>query len=139
MAEGIVRHVLAQKAKDAQSMDIDSAGVSDWHQGEPPDQRAQDICLERGIDIRGQKSRPIDRNDFHHFDLILAMDQSNLDALHHSAPPDGKAKIKLMLDYAPELNLKNVPDPYSHGRENFAAIFDMLNQAIKNMLIEEKL
>jgi len=130
-AEGILRGLMG----DA-DIEVDSAGTSGWHDGNPPDPRAMATAVKRGYDLSGQRSRKITVNDFREFDLILAMDEENLSDLNAIRPPDGRAQLKLFLDYAPDQPLREVPDPYySHG---FDGVFDLLEEASRGLLAELK-
>ena len=129
MAEGVMA-----KLADGHRLALDSAGISDWHEGEPPDQRAQAICAQHGIDIGQQKSRPVCAEDFDRFDLMLAMDKSNLSALKQMRPKGARAKIELFLSYAPDLKDQEVPDPYYGGQRGFANVLAMIEQAAAGVL-----
>ncbi|MGB0369245.1 MAG: low molecular weight protein-tyrosine-phosphatase, partial [Flavobacteriales bacterium] len=74
MAEGILKHKAQLQGLD---VFIDSAGTSNWHQGEKPDGRAMEEMRMNGIDISNQASRPFSVLDFDNFDHILVMDTSN--------------------------------------------------------------
>src|SRR5262249_54986300 len=102
IAEGVFRHTARQRGF-SKDFTIDSAGLGSWHIGNPPDDRAQAAMRLRGIDISGQRARRISLADFEQFDLILAMDRTNRNALLKLAPKEYHHKIKLFLDYAPNL------------------------------------
>jgi len=48
--------VFAKMAEEAglSALDIDSAGTSGWHKGEPPDRRSREAGMERGYSFEGQ-------------------------------------------------------------------------------------
>ena len=94
------------------ALEIDSAGTADYHIGAPPDLRSQRAAQRRGIDISGLRARQVTEDDFVRFDLILAMDRQNLRELEAMKPANSRASLKLFLEYAPDLNLRDVPDPY---------------------------
>jgi len=129
MAEGVV----AKRAK-RQKLSLDSAGISDWHEGAPPDKRAQAIFAQYGIDISKQRSRSVQPEDIDRFDLILAMDRSNLKALTHMRPKHARAEIKLFLSYAPDLEAQEVPDPYYESEGGFANVLAMIERAAEGLL-----
>src|SRR5271165_4317239 len=79
-AEGVLRATAARVAPQLR-LEVDSAGTADYHIGSAPDPRSQRAALGRGIDISGLRARQVTAEDFLRFDLILAMDQSNLRAL----------------------------------------------------------
>lgn len=121
LAEGILK---AQAAARGARLAVDSAGISNYHEGEPPHHGSIDIARERGVSIDDQRSRPVRPADFHDFDWLLAMDTSNKNALLHMAPPGfDRSRVKLLLDFA-EFGPRDVPDPYYTG--GFGEVFDLI-------------
>lgn len=135
MAEGVFRRV-AEDAGQAHLFEIDSAGMGDWHKGQAPDHRAQKAALSRGVDISGQSARKVELEDFEDFDLILAMDGSNISDLNEIAPLAARHKIRRFLDFAPHLDEDDVPDPYYGGEEGFDRALDLIEAAAKGLLAE---
>ncbi|MFN3876093.1 MAG: low molecular weight protein-tyrosine-phosphatase [Flavobacteriales bacterium] len=134
MAEGVLRH-LAQARGIA--IATDSAGTGDYHVGEPPDRRAQAAMRRQGLDISDLRARQFVAEDYDRFDLLLAMDESNLLNMLRLAPTPAHArKARLIMDYAPELGLREVPDPYYGGVEGFDLVHRMLHAACSNLLDE---
>lgn len=133
-AEGVLRHRLAQVGLDRR-VEVDSAGLADWHVGQPPDSRAMDRANARGYDIGAQRARAFAGRDFGHFDLILAMDQGHLSELARRRPPEARARIHLFLDYAglakrgPE-----VPDPYYGGLADYDLALDLIEPGVEGLI-----
>ena len=136
-AEGVLRHLVAKEAPDL-SIEIDSAGTADYHIGAPPDSRSQRAALRRGIDLSGLRARQVTQDDFSRFDLILAMDRDNLRELQAMKPGDSRAALKLFLEYAPELNLHDVPDPYYRDASAFEEVLDLTSAASRGLLAKLK-
>jgi protein-tyrosine phosphatase len=132
-AEGVLRHMVAQAAPHLK-IEIDSAGTADYHIGAPPDLRSQRAAERRGIDISGLRARQVTQGDFAHFDLILAMDRENLRELEAMKPADSRASLKLFLEYAPDLNLRDVPDPYYRDAGAFDEVLDLTTAAARGLL-----
>jgi len=132
-AEGIFSHLVKQEAL-SHLIEIDSAGTHAYHVGNPPDRRAQATALKRGIDLSRQTARRVDVVDFEVFDYILAMDQDNLLDLQEICPEEHMHKIQLFLEYAPHLNIKEVPDPYYGGPGGFDRVLDMVETAAEGLL-----
>ncbi|NKB76137.1 MAG: low molecular weight phosphotyrosine protein phosphatase [Gammaproteobacteria bacterium] len=133
-AEGIFRG-LVEKQGLQKLIHADSAGTGAWHIGNAPDQRAQETALARNIVLGGLKARQVELSDFLNFNLIIAMDSQNLANLDRLAG-DHKNKLHLMLDFAPKLETRDVPDPY-YGTETengFDAVFDMIETASVGLL-----
>jgi protein-tyrosine phosphatase len=127
LAEGILRHVAADDL-----VDVDSAGTGGWHIGDPPDRRSIAVARKHGVDIARQRCRKVDASDFEPFDLILAMDRSNLANLRAMAPPAAQHKLHLFLDYTLGVD-RDVPDPYYKGPEGFETVYDMLLQGCRSL------
>ena len=132
-AEGVLRHLAAKEAPGL-ALDIDSAGTADYHIGAAPDPRSQRAALKRGIDISGLQARQVAADDFARFDLILAMDAENLRELRAMQPRDSRAAVKRFLDYAPDLGLRDVPDPYYGDAAAFEEVLDLTTAASRGLL-----
>lgn len=132
-AEAVFRHLLAQ-SQAGPDIEVDSAGIGDWHIGEPPDQRAQAAARRRGLDMSRIRARQIVHEDFALFDLILAMDRQNLAELKRRAPAQYRERVRLFLEFAPELETLEVPDPYYGGDAGFEAVLDLAEQAARGLL-----
>jgi protein-tyrosine phosphatase len=132
-AEGVLRHLAAGEAPRL-ALHIDSAGTGDYHIGAPPDLRSQRAALRRGIDISDLRARQVSKEDFERFDLILAMDRENLSELQALRPADSRAALKLFLEYAPELKLRDVPDPYYRDARGFEEVLDLTTAASRGLL-----
>ncbi len=113
-------------------LEIDSAGTSGWHDGNPSDPRASAEAAKRGIDMSYIRSRKVVPGDFDRFDLIVAMDTQNLRDLKAVQPAGSAAKLVKLLDYAPELGVSDVPDPYYE--DNFPEVLDMIELACGRLL-----
>lgn len=138
-AEGVFRHAVKQAGLDRR-ITIDSAGTADWHTGKAPDPRTIKAAAKRGYDLSALRARQAVADDFHAFDLILAMDKSNLANLQAIRPANGKAELAL---YLPRMGqtVQEVPDPYYGGADGFEQVLDLLEQASATLLdeIKEKL
>jgi protein-tyrosine phosphatase len=127
-AEGVFREQVRVSKLDL-DVEIDSAGTHAYHVGEPPDPRATQAALNRGIDLSAQRARAVDTSDFRQFDFILAMDDDNLELLERMQPQDSTAKVSLLLDFCPDAETAHVPDPYYGGPSGFETVLDLLETA----------
>jgi protein-tyrosine phosphatase len=109
LAEAAMRSAAQAAGLD---LEIDSAGTGDWHVGHAPDRRAQAVARAHGDDVSGLRARQVDESDFRRFDLIFALDRSNLAALRAIEPADGTARLELLLDAVPGREGEDVHDPY---------------------------
>ncbi|MCB0767566.1 MAG: low molecular weight phosphotyrosine protein phosphatase [Flavobacteriales bacterium] len=136
MAEGILRDMIGKHGLD---WSTDSAGTGDYHVGEQPDKRAMKAMLDHDIDISDLRARQLRASDFDAFDVLLAMDASNLQNMRRLAPSKEHAlKARLMMDHAPDHALREVPDPYFGGDEGFEEVYQMLTIACANLIDDVK-
>ncbi len=127
MAEGILRKKLEERDIEAE---VDSAGTSNYHIGEGPDERSIKTAYRHGIDITMQRGRQFSVKDFDDFDEIYAMDTSNLDNILSLARNEqDKQKVQLVLDMLYPGEEMSVPDPYYGGDEGFEHVFQLLDKA----------
>ncbi|TCP63047.1 protein-tyrosine phosphatase [Rhodovulum bhavnagarense] len=129
-AEGVFA---ALAARAGAAVEIDSAGTGGWHVGDSPDARAQAAAMARGYDLGGLRARQVLPEDFERFDLILAMDRSNMAALEQMRPAGNATPVRLFLDYA-DSTYEEVPDPYYDG--GFNLVLDLVEQAARGVLTE---
>ncbi len=133
-AEGVLRHKL-REAGLADQVEVASAGTGEWHIGKAPDKRSQAAAKLRGYDLSAQRARQVTRADFATYDLILAMDQSNLRNLKAMQPAKAKAELDLFLRRY-DAPVDEVPDPYYDGDQGFEQVLDLIERA-SDLLVSE--
>ena len=112
----------------------DSAGTINAHAGNPPDSRMQRAGRNRSIPFFGQ-SRKYRASDFEEFDLILAMDHSNLADLQAAWPhSDCRAELKLFGHFVNPESPPEVPDPYYGGAQGFDIVLDMVEEGCDRLI-----
>jgi protein-tyrosine phosphatase len=132
-AEAVFRTLAAREAPEL-TLSIESAGTAAYHVGSAPDTRAQAAARRRGYDMAGLRARTVERRDFERFDLILAMDRSNWSALRRLAPAAARDRVRLFLEFAPEADVEEVPDPYYGGANGFEEVMDLIEAASRGLL-----
>ena len=134
-AEEVMRTILRREGLDKQ-VEVDSAGLISYHQGEEADPRMRAHAARRGYHIT-HLSRPVRMTDFEEFDLIIGMDDSNIARLHNLAPSlEAEEKIHRMTEYCTHIVADHVPDPYYEGAEGFELVLDMLEEGCRNLLAD---
>ncbi|CAK14465.1 low molecular weight protein-tyrosine-phosphatase [Pseudomonas entomophila] len=135
-AEGVLRHQL-EVAGLADVVQVASAGTGDWHVGKAPDSRTRKAALARGYDLSCQRAQQVKAEHFAQFDLVLAMDKSNLRNLQALRPHNAKGELDLFLRrYGAALD--EVPDPYYGGAEGFEQVLDLIEAACRELVVEIK-
>ncbi|MDO9184696.1 MAG: low molecular weight protein-tyrosine-phosphatase [Bacteroidia bacterium] len=127
LAEGILRDKAEKLNLD---ITIDSAGTSNYHIGQHPDNRTVLNAKQHGIDISKLKGRQFQVEDFDKFDTIFVMDSSNYsDVISLARNENDKSKVELILNRVyPNSNMA-VPDPYFGGEQGFETVFILLEKA----------
>jgi low molecular weight protein-tyrosine phosphatase len=137
-AEGVMRGLLREAGLE-DAIELDSAGTGGWHAGEPPDARAAEAALRRGVRLEGA-ARQVVPEDFERFDLLVAMDRENLGELLAVAPGEEAAeKVRLLREFDPasrDAADLDVPDPYYGGDRGFERVLDLVTAACRGLLDE---
>tara|TARA_R110000782_G_scaffold20675_18_gene55890 strand:+ start:2364 stop:2840 length:477 start_codon:yes stop_codon:yes gene_type:complete len=131
LAEGIFIH-LARERGVLDRFRVDSCGTGGWHAGERADPRSIAVAAKYGIELPSIARKFDPRHDPVDFHWLIPMDRQNhRDLLDHGVPGE---KLRLMLDYHPELKSGEVPDPYYGGPDGFDKVYEMLRIASERML-----
>lgn len=133
LAEGIFQKLL-EEAGLAEEVLVDSAGTHPFHEGRPLDERTLKVARERGIDLSYKRARQVVLGDFEEFDQILAADEQVYRTLLAMAPRRHHPKLGFLLDYAPHLKTRTIPDPYYGPQEHFYRVLDMIEDACRGLL-----
>ena len=127
---------MVNQANLADHFFIDSAGTIGFHQGNEPDGRMQDAMRKRKIPIIG-RSRQINKSDLEDFDLILAMDNSNLmDAQSLDTKRQRHDKIKCFAEYCADPTIMEIPDPYYGYDDGFEIVLDLIEEGCQQLLVD---
>jgi protein-tyrosine phosphatase len=135
-AEGAMR-ALVREAGLADEIEVDSAGTGSWHVGSSPDRRATRAARARGIALEGA-AREVRSEDFEDFDLLIAMDGSNLRALRQLAPTEeARSKVRLLREFDPaDPRPADVPDPYYGASGGFEEVLDLVQASCEGLLAQ---
>lgn len=125
---------LAAEAGLTQPFEVDCAGTHAHPLGERPDPRAALALARHGYEMGRARSRKIAEQDFHAFDLILAMDIVNLTELRRLCPVDQIHKLHLLLNFAEGLEGVEVPDPYYGNQEGFEHVLALCEAGARGLI-----
>lgn len=138
IAQGVFEDLVRSEGLQEQIIS-DSAGTLSYHAGSPPDRRARKAASARGIDLESQRARQITPEDMREFDYVVVMDRGNYEEVLPLARRDGaSARFGMFLDYAPELEEDEIPDPYFGDGDGFERAMDLAEAASKGMLADIK-
>ncbi|MEM9901506.1 MAG: low molecular weight protein-tyrosine-phosphatase [Pseudomonadota bacterium] len=129
-AEGIAR---AKAAAVGLTVEVDSAGTSDWHIGAPPDTRMQAAAAAAGYDLSPLRARQFTPADFAGFNVIYAMDRKNLAAIESQRPAGAETPVRLFRSADPKGGT-DVPDPYYEG--GFDGVVDLIERTLDRILAD---
>lgn len=131
MAEAVFGHKVREQGLE-KSISVDSAGTGEWHIGEIPHEGTRHLLSTKEIDYSGIVARKIQRSDLQNFDYLIAMDADNLHALKRIAGNKATGKIAKLLDFVPEAEASDVPDPYYTG--NFDQVYRLVEEGCDRLL-----
>jgi protein-tyrosine phosphatase len=138
MAEALFRHKVREAGLES-AIQIDSAGTGDWHVGQQPHEGTRRILDQYQISYKDMQARQFKAADFDEFDVIVAMDASNVRNMEQLAGAGTKVKIHKLLEFLPGYPTTDVPDPYFTG--NFQEVYEMVDRSCDGLLawlLEEK-
>ncbi|KAI0830728.1 phosphotyrosine protein phosphatase [Trametes gibbosa] len=135
IGEAVLKHVAKERGLD---LTVDSAGTSNYHIGEDPDDRSVAVCRQSASRLQFEvpikhAARQVKADDFRRFTHILAADEANLRGLERVRPRDATADVRLWGAY---LDNKPIPDPYYGGVKGFEEVY---HQCVKlsNAFLDE--
>jgi len=130
LAHGIAQNI---SNRDKLSYEIDSAGTSDWHEGEAPCQDSITIAQTHNIDISKQHSRIITEDDIVKYTHVVAMDKQNKADMESF----GFKNVYLLGNFG-GYEGKDVPDPYfftgNHVLDGFEKVYTMVETCVEELI-----
>jgi protein-tyrosine phosphatase len=138
LAQGIFQDLVNREKLD-QKIFVSSAGTGNWHIGSLPDKRMRQTAQSKGIKLTS-RAQQFQSQDFNQFNLVLAMDHSNLARLIEIAPSNlHQDKLMLFRSFDPESNgEQDVPDPYYGGAKGFDEVYQMVKRTCPKILAYTK-
>jgi protein-tyrosine phosphatase len=132
MAAAVLRHELEQAGLS--HVQVSSAGTGGWHVGDPADRRARAALERRGYPTE-HEARQFEPHWFDEHDLVIAMDRSNVRELRRVAPSRQHVeRIRLLLEFDPDAESLDIPDPYYGGASEFDDVLAQLESACRGLV-----
>ena len=133
LAESVFRHLARERGVE-ELFEIDSAGTSGYHDGDPPDPRSVATARARGVEVCGE-SRKLTARDLQHFDYVIAMDRENrANIARVQAAGGGGARVHLLREWDAQGGRPDVPDPYNGGERGFEEVHDIVERSCAALL-----
>ena len=120
MAEVLLRERLHDRG-----VVVESAGLAPLA-GKPVDQAAAAVLANHGLEADGHCARKLTPELLASADLVLAMDQRQLAAIHAIAP-EARGRTFLLGRWIGDVD---VPDPYGQERDVFEDTFALIRRAV---------
>jgi protein-tyrosine phosphatase len=125
---------LIRKQQLEHVIEVDSAGTHSWNIGSSPDLSSQKTAEKYGIDLSQLRARRVVKEDYEYYDYIVAMDKSNLANMLAECEEYNRHKLKLLLDYADNTEITEIPDPYGEGMDGFETVYGLIEQGCLGLL-----
>ena len=126
-AEAVIR---AKALAAGLDVDVDSAGTSTYHLDEPPHPQSIQAGARRGYTVTG-RGRQLQSDDFHSFDLIVTMDDTNLENVRRVAPADATSTVVALMDF---VGGGEVPDPWGKPDSAYDHMYDLIEKAVDGLI-----
>lgn len=132
LAEAIFNHKIRELGLTG-VFRADSSGTSNYHIGEPPDERTIGNARKNGVAIK-HKGRQLTAGDLDEYDHVFAMDNNNYNSISRLSDGSARARIGLIREFDPLTKGGEVPDPYFGGERGFQEVFEILDRSIENLI-----
>lgn len=129
MAEFVMKQLVKDEGLEGY-FEIASAATSTEEIGNPVYPPARRKLAEHGISCEGKTARQITRQDYNHYDYVIAMDRNNLRNLNRMFGDDTEHKISLLRDYTHRPG--DVADPWYTG--DFEATWRDVSEGCRALL-----
>lgn len=133
MAEAVFSD-LAEKKGLKGAFNVDSAGTGDWHTGDLPHPGTRKILEEHQICYRGITARQIRKEDWKHFDYLIAMDKQTMTDLREWKKIKGNPSIFRLMEHCEDAEKLDIPDPYFTG--DFIETYQLVKAGCHDLLEE---
>ena len=124
LAEGVAKSRVKALGLE---VEIDSAGLSTYHNGEAPCHLSIKIAKKQGIDISKQYSQHVSEFDLPSYDLVVALDENNKQELLAM----GLTNVKKMGDFG--FNGRDVADLYYEPFKE-DEVWEMISVGVEEIL-----
>ena len=131
MAEFVMKKMV-EDAGRTDEFEIASAATSTDEIGNPVYPPARQKLAENGIGCKGKTARQMTRADYDYYDMIIAMDHSNLRNIQYIIGRDDAGKVSLLMDHTDTPH--DVADPWYTG--NFDATWNDVTKGCAALLEE---
>ena len=128
MAEAVFQK-LVDEAGLTQLIQVDSAGIGNWHTGEMAHEGTRRVLAKHDIPYTG-RARQVSAADLQPKAYIIAMDASNVADLQRRF--GSHPHLHRLLDFASNSSTHDVPDPYYTGA--FDLVYDLVDKGCRGLL-----
>lgn len=132
-AQAVLQHKLGEQGLQ-ERVKVESAATHDYNVEEQADIRSQKHATRRGYDLSDFRARLLRLEDFERFDLILAMDASNMQVLQMRCPPTHKSRLQYFSVYLGAHRHQSVPDPFYGDERDFEEVLDQIEEGCDAIL-----
>ncbi len=136
-AEAVLQRSLVDAGLASEVL-VDSAGTTDWHEGERAQEFSRSVGAHRGCDV-GHRSRPFVDHDFDRFDLLLVMDGSHerwlLDRASRRGNRLGVGTLRYLRSFDPLCTpTTGLDDPWGGPVAAYERMYDEIESAIPGLV-----
>lgn len=132
MAEAVTKHIAA-RAGLADRVTVESAGIGDFHVGETADPRTERALRASGYDLGDHRAKQFQPDWLELFDLVVALDKGQKRALKAMASQNVRSRVKLLMRFDPEADIRDVPDPYYSDEPFFTEVLRQIESACEKL------
>jgi len=142
MAEAVLRGLLDEEGL-GHAVEVDSAGTTSWHVGDPADRRAVTTLREAGYDGSAHRAQAFERSWLADRDLVVALDSGHLDELRAlAAGGPHETKVRLLRSFTEDGDGVagdgdgdlDVADPYHGSAADFERVLAQVEAGCRGII-----
>lgn len=134
IAEVLLRRMVEDEGL-ADDVVVTSAGTGAWHVGGPMDPGSAAVLRARGLDPDTHRAQQMTADVVDRYDLLVAMDTSNLADLQEMVGDADHPRVVLLRDFDPDgADGQSVPDPYGGGPDGFETVYAQVEAACAGLV-----
>ena len=139
MAEAVLRGLLEEEGL-GHAVEVDSAGTTSWHVGDPADRRAVAALRDAGYDGSTHRAQAFETSWLADRDLVVALDSGHLDELRALAAGGPHApKVRLLRSFTDDADRRDdldVADPYYGSAADFERVLEQVEDGCRGIIRE---
>ena len=122
------------KKRGFETLEVLSAGTTDYKEGEGADLTVMQIARDHGLDLSSHVARQVRLSDIQWADLIIVMDRDNALRLREMFGDSLQQKVSPLMRFVDNATRLDVPDPYKRNYREYMKAFSLIRKGCDGLI-----